>query len=116
MLYGVGAGLALTVVVGMFTFIAQRRLPYRRMLVFTGVMLGLVLLVMVGEQVQEMQLAHWLPATPVHLRVPEWVSLWFAVFPTVETLTGQALAAVLVLGSYYLARDQSPRSAAARAA
>jgi high-affinity iron transporter len=115
-LYGVGAGLALTVMVGMLTFIAQRRLPYRRMLVFTGVMLGLVLLVMVGEQVQEMQLAHWLPSTPVHLYVPEWVSLWFAVFPTVETLTGQAIAAALVLGSYYLARDQSPQSAAARAA
>src|SRR4029079_3053474 len=60
-LYGVSLGLALTTVVGVLTFIAHRRLPYRRMLVFTGVMLGLVLLVMVGEQAQEMQLAQWLP-------------------------------------------------------
>ena len=70
------------------TFVAHRRLPYRRMLVFTGVMLGLVLLVMVGEQVQEMQLARWLPTTPVaHLQriIPDWMGLWFAVFPTVET-------------------------------
>src|SRR3954469_11057914 len=39
--YGVSLGLALTGVVGVLTFVAHRRLPYRRMLVFTGVMLGL---------------------------------------------------------------------------
>ncbi len=88
MLYGVLTGLALTALVGVLTFVAHRRLPYRRMLVFTGVMLGLVLLVMVGEQVQEMQLARWLPTTPVaHLQriIPDWMGLWFAVFPTVES-------------------------------
>jgi len=84
-LYGVSVGLALTVIVGILTFVAHRRLPYRRMLVFTGVMLGLVLLVMVGEQAQEMQLAQWLPTTPIvslqHV-IPGWMGLWFAVFPT----------------------------------
>ncbi|MEN3336538.1 MAG: high-affinity iron transporter [Acidobacteriota bacterium] len=106
-LYGVLTGLALTTVVGVLTFIAHRRLPYRRMLVFTGIMLGLVLLVMVGEQVQEMQLARWLPTTPVvHLQriIPDWMGLWFAVFPTVESLVAQVLAAALVVGSYFIAR------------
>ena len=37
-LYGVMLGLALTVIVGVLTFVAHRRLPYRRMLVFTGIM------------------------------------------------------------------------------
>ena len=64
-LTGVGVGFALTLVVGVLTFVAHRRLPYRRMLVLTGVMLGLVMLVMVGEQAQEMQLANWLPTTPI---------------------------------------------------
>lgn len=32
-----------------------------------------------------------------------WVGLWLATFPTVEGLLAQALAAVLVLGSYPLA-------------
>jgi high-affinity iron transporter len=108
-LYGVLTGLALTAVVGILTFVAHRRLPYRRMLVFTGVMLGLVLLVMVGEQVQEMQLARWLPTTPVeHLQhiIPDWMGLWFAVFPTVESLAAQLLAGALVVGSYFLARPQ----------
>src|SRR5215212_2071597 len=106
-LYGVSIGLALTTIVGVLTFVAHRRLPYRRMLVFTGVMLGLVLLVMVGEQAQEMQLARWLPTTPIaplNGVIPDWMGLWFAVFPTVETLAAQLLAAVLVVGSYFLAR------------
>src|SRR3954470_23794117 len=108
--YGVSLGLALTTIVGVLTFVAHRRLPYRRMLVFTGVMLGLVLLVMVGEQAQEMQLARWLPTTPIaslqHV-IPGWMGLWFAVFPTVETLAAQVLAAALVVGSFFLARQQS---------
>ena len=97
-LYGVAAGLTLTGIVGALTFIAHRRLPYRRMLVVTGVMLGLVMLVMVGEQAQEMQLANWLPTTPIatltHI-IPNWMGLWFAVFPTAETLAAQALAAAV---------------------
>lgn len=108
-LYGVSIGLFLTVVVGALTFIAHRRLPYRRMLVFTGVMLGLVLLVMVGEQAQEMQLARWLPTTPIPPLdgvIPGWMGLWFAVFPTVETLAAQVLAAAIVVGSYLIARPQ----------
>jgi high-affinity iron transporter len=78
------------------------------MLVLTGVMLGVVLLVMVGEQAQEMQAAHWLPTHVVPFladRIPGWMGLWFSVFPTVETLSAQALAAVAVLGSYLIARQ-----------
>ncbi len=79
----------------------------------TGFMLGVVLLVMVGEQAQEMQLAHWLPTTTIasleHL-IPAWMGLWFSVFPTVETLVAQALAAVIVLGSYFLARRDTMRA------
>jgi high-affinity iron transporter len=107
---GVGIGFALTLVVGALTFVAHRRLPYRRMLVLTGVMLGLVMLVMVGEQAQEMQLANWLPTTPIaglSRFIPDWMGLWFAIFPTAETLSAQAVAGALVVGSYYLAREQS---------
>jgi high-affinity iron transporter len=100
-LEGVALGLALTGVVGVVTFLAHKRMPYKRMLVLTGVMLGIVLIVMVGESVQEMQLAGWLPETQVALAIPGWVGLWFAVFPTVEGLVAQALAAALVLGSYF---------------
>lgn len=108
--YGVLAGLFGAGLVAVLTFVAHRRLPYRRMLVLTGVLLGIVLLVMVGEQAQEMQQAHWLPTTTIALlngRVPDWMGLWFSIFPTVETLAAQAIAAGLVLGSYFLARESS---------
>ena len=78
------------------------------MLILTGCLLGVVLLVMVGEQAQEMQLAHWLPTTVIPAlasRIPAWMGLWFSVFPTAETLVAQTLAAAVVLGSYAWARQ-----------
>lgn len=106
-LYGVILGVLFTGIVAILTFLVHRKLPYRKMLVFTGAMLGAVLLVMVGEQAQEMQLAHWLPTTTIPFlanHIPGWMGLWFSVFPTAETLAAQALAAALVLGSYFVAR------------
>ena len=106
-LKGALLGLVLTGMVAVLTFVLQQRLPYRKMLITTGILLGVVLLVMVGEQAQEMQLAHWIPTTPISFletHIPAWMGLWFAVFPTVETLVAQLIAAVLVIGSYFAAR------------
>ena len=106
-LKGTLLGLALSAVVAVLTFVLQQRLPYRKMLITTGILLGVVLLVMVGEQAQEMQLAHWIPTTPIQSLlnfIPPWLNLWFAVFPTYETLIAQLLAAILVIGSYFAAR------------
>jgi high-affinity iron transporter len=100
-LEGAALGLALTVVVGILTFVAHHRLRYKRMLIVTGVLLGVVLVVMVGESVQEMQLAGWLPTTTLAVAIPGWIGLWFAIFPNLEGLAAQAMAAALVLGSYY---------------
>ena len=87
------------------------------MLELTGILLGVVLLVMVGEQAQEMQLAHWIPTTTIpwlEPYLPDWLGLWFSVFPTVETLTAQAIAAVLVIGSFFLAKKQGAVAVPAR--
>ncbi len=99
-LQGTAIGLGLTLIVAALTFLGHRKLPYKKMLVLTGYMLGLVLLVMVGEEAQEMQLAGWLHTTRLPLPIPDWMGMWFAVFPTVQTLAAQAIAASLVLGSY----------------
>jgi high-affinity iron transporter len=114
-LEGVGIGLALTLAVGVATFAFQHRLPYRRMLVATGVLLGFVLLVMVGESIQELQLAGWLPTNSVGVAFPGWMGLWLALFPTVEGIVAQALAAALVIGSYFLAEHVRVRRPRARA-
>ena len=109
-LWGVCIGVFLSGTIAVLTFVAHRKLPYRRMLVLTGVLLGVVLIVMVGEQAQEMQLAHWISTTTItpfaHL-VPSWMGLWFSIFPTVETLLAQLVAALLVLGSYVVAGRRS---------
>ena len=106
-LKGAVLGTALSGIVAILTFFLQQRLQHRKMLITTGILLGVVLLVMVGEQAQEMQLAHWIPTTQIGWLVncvPAWVSMWFAVFPTYETMVAQLLAAFLVVGSYYAAR------------
>lgn len=41
-----------TLVVAVLTFVIHHHLPYRKMLVVTGVMLAVVLLVMVGEKLR----------------------------------------------------------------
>jgi high-affinity iron transporter len=108
-LEGVAIGLGLTAVVGIVTFALHHRLPYKRLLVVTGVMLGVVLVVMVGESVQEMQLAGWLPTTTLDIAIPGWLGLWFAIFPTVEGIAAQLMAAGLVIGSYLVAVELKVR-------
>jgi high-affinity iron transporter len=103
-LEGVLVGLALTMTVAVLTFVLHHRLPYKKMLVLTGVMLGFVLIVMVGESVLEMQQAGWSPTHTLNIHMPDWLNTWFAVYPSVESLSAQVLAALLVLGSFFLAR------------
>src|ERR1700730_27865 len=111
-LKGALLGLLLSGIVAVITFVLQQHLPYRKMLITTGILLGVVLELMVGEQAQEMQLAHWISRTDIswltHL-VPNWMGMWFAVFPTYETMVAQLLAAVLVAGSYYAASHMRRR-------
>ena len=97
---GMAIGLVLTLMVAALTFIAHKKLPYKKMLVVTGVLLGVVLLIMVGESVQEMQQAGWLATTGIGFTLPGWLGLWFSVFPNVQSLAAQALAAAIVIGSY----------------
>ena len=108
-LEGVALGLVFVALIGYATFGLQRRLPYRKMLVATGVMLGFVLLVMVGESVQELQQAGWIATTPIHVAIPGWMGMWFSIFPNVQTVVAQLAAAVLVLGSYFVAEELKVR-------
>ncbi len=111
---GMAVGLALTAAVAALTFVAHQKLPYKKMLVVTGVLLGGVLLVMVGESVQEMQQAGWLATTGIGIHLPGWMGLWFSVFPNVQTIVAQAVAAAIVIGSYIsvpLVRGRRPKGA-----
>ena len=85
-------GLAATFAVAVSTFSLQRKLPYKKVLIVTGMLRAFVLVVMVGQTARTMQGTGWLPITPAPVDVPYWSGLWFGVFPTWETLGAQVLA------------------------
>jgi len=108
-LEGVGIGLAGTAVVGVLTFWLHHKLPYRRMLVLTGVLVGVVLVVMIGGTALTFQDLGWLPRHATPFTLLGWLGAWFEMYPTWETLGAQLLAAGFVVGSYLLAEHLKVR-------
>ncbi|MEO8607017.1 MAG: FTR1 family protein [Chloroflexota bacterium] len=103
-LEGVFIGLLGTAVVGFITFKLQVRLPYKKMLIFTGILIGAVLLTMVGNTVHVFQVVGWMPITPINgVYLPYWIGRWFGVFATWQGIILQFAAAVFVIGSYFWA-------------
>jgi high-affinity iron transporter len=103
-LQGVFIGLVGTAIVGFITFRLQVRLPYKKMLIFTGILIGGVLLTMVGNTVHVFQVVGWMPITPINgLYLPYWLGRWFGVFATWQGISLQILAAAFVIGSYFWA-------------
>jgi high-affinity iron transporter len=104
-LLGTLFGLTLTGAVAVVTFGLQKKLPYKRMLIVTGVLIGFVLIVMVGQTARTMQGSRWLSISPIDLDIPFWVGQWFGVYPTWEGAVAQFGAAAFVIGSYFLAQE-----------
>lgn len=114
-LQGVAFGSLAVIVVGMITFKVQARLPYKKMLVWTGVLIGAVLMTMVGKTIHVMQAVGWMGITPVAgLQLPYQAGLWFGVYSTWQGIIAQLLAAVFVIGSYYLAEYLQKRKRPSR--
>ncbi len=63
-LAGVAVGLAATLAVGVLTIKLQRKLPHKKMLIGTGILILWVLVVMVGTTVQNLQVVGWVPVHP----------------------------------------------------
>jgi len=102
---GAGIGMGATLIVGGITFKMQRKLPFKRMLVLTGVLIALVLAVMVGTTVHNLQGIGWVANTPTSFRVSLSWSIWMGVYPTWEGIGAQLGALAFVLGSYFAARE-----------
>lgn len=102
---GAGIGLAATLVVGWLTFRMQRKLPFKRMLILTGVLIALVLAVMVGTTVHNLQGIGWLSSTTTSFRVATDWSTWLGIYPTWQGIGAQLGALVFVVGSYFAARE-----------
>jgi high-affinity iron transporter len=102
-LAGVTLGLIGVAAVGALTFKLEQRLPYKKMLIVTGVLIALVLVTMVGNTARTLQGVGWISITPIDVEFPLWMGTWLGVFPTWETLGAQAAAFAFVIGSYFLA-------------
>lgn len=109
-LLGVGIGLALTLLIGLAIFAMQAKLPHKKMLIVTGILIGAVLLQMVGHTVNVLQVIGWLPIHPIRwLEFPYWAGFWLGLYATWEGIGLQAAAAIFVIGSYYLAEYMQQR-------
>ena len=103
-LAGTAAGLLVVVMLGVLTFRMQVRLPYRTMLIVTGILISLVLLQITGKTVYTMQIVGWMPIHTIQfVTIPYWWGTWFGIYPTWEGLILQFMAAGFVIGSYFLA-------------
>lgn len=95
-------GLLGTAIVGALVLVMQKKLPHKKMLTVTGVMLAFVLVVMVGNTVHVFQVVGWLPITPIQGVVfPYWAGTWFGLYATWQGVLFQLAALVLVIGSYF---------------
>jgi high-affinity iron transporter len=103
-LAGVLASSAAVFLVGVIVFRLQKNLPYMKILVITGIMIGAVLMQIVGSTTHVMQVVGWMPIHVVQgVQIPYWLGTWFGVYPTWEGLGLQLAAVTFVIGSYYLA-------------
>jgi len=116
-LEGVLFGLAAVVAVFVLVIALERKLPHKKMLMATGLLITWVLVVMVGTTVQTMQKVGWVAVTPIEgLELPYWMGLWLGIFPTWQGVFAQAAAVVFVLGSYVAAEALRKRRRATRLA
>ena len=103
-LQGVALGFVAVLAVFGLVIALERKLPHKKMLIATGLMITWVLVVLVGQTVQTLQKVGWVPVTPIEgVELPYWAGLWLGLYPTWQGLLAQAAALAFVLGSYVAA-------------
>lgn len=86
-LVGLGVGGLLIAALGFAVFSIGAKLPYRKMLVVTGVLVIFVLFTFIGSTVRIFQTIGWLPVHPIPgLELPTWMGVWLGLYPTWEGL------------------------------
>ncbi len=109
-LQGVALGFAAVLAVFALVVALERKLPHKKMLIATGLMITWVLVILVGQTVQTLQKVGWIPVTPIEgVELPYWAGLWLGLYPTWEGLVAQAAALAFVLGSYVAAETVRSR-------
>jgi high-affinity iron transporter len=114
--FAIGAGIV--ALAGVAVFLIGAKLPYRKLLVITGVLVVAILLTFVGSTVRILQTVGWIPVHPVDgLELPTWAGLWLGLYPSWEGLVIPFLALGYVVGAWAWVKwraslAQKPRTAA----
>ena len=108
---GIAAGAVFIGLVGGCTFKFGVKLPYRKLLVVTGVLVVSIMVSFLGSTTRLFQTVGWLPVHPVPgLHLPGWTGLWLGLYPSWEGLFIPPLALVYVGGAWLWTKWRSARS------
>jgi high-affinity iron transporter len=90
------------------------KLPYRKLLVWTGVLVVTILATFLGSTVRLFQTIGWMPIHPIRgLEIPTWMGTWLGVYPSWEGLIIPFLGFAYVGGAWLFVRWQGLRKQAA---
>jgi high-affinity iron transporter len=104
-LMGVAAGFAFIGAIGTLIIFFGAKLPYRKLLVVTGLLVVSIMVTFMGSAVRLFQTVSWLPVHPIPgVTFPDWVGVWLGVYPSWEGLLIPPLALVYVGGAWLYAK------------
>ncbi len=112
-LIGIACGAVMVATTGVIIFVIGARLPYRKLLVFTGVLVVTILVTFLGSTVRLFQTVGWLPIHPIPgLHLPTWAGFWLGFYPSVEGLVIPLLGFAYVIGAWLFVKVQAARRGA----
>lgn len=111
---GTALGLVIVIAIGVLVFKWQAKLPMKKLLIWTGMLICVVLGVMVGNTVHTLQLVGWLPVHPLPMQLPGWLGLWLGIHSTWEGIGLQVFSQVAVIGSFFAAEALKEKQLAAK--
>jgi high-affinity iron transporter len=112
-LIGVACGAVMVASAGVLIFVIGARLPYRKLLVLTGVLVVTILVTFLGSTVRLFQTVGWLPIHPIPgLHLPSWAGFWLGFYPSVEGIAIPLLGFAYVIGAWLLVKIQAARRGA----
>lgn len=86
-LIGLAIGGGIVALLGALIFAVGAKLPYRKLLVVTGLLVVSILMTVTGQTVRLFQTVGWLPIHPAPgVDLPAWVGTWFGLYSSWEGL------------------------------
>lgn len=112
-LIGLAAGLGVIGLAGWAIFTWGMKLPYRKLLVWTGVLVVSILATFLGSTVRLFQTIGWLPVHPIPgIEIPTWMGTWLGIYPSWEGFIIPLLGFAYVGGAWLFVRWTNRRAQA----